>query len=284
MGNKNISDLVRDMYKILEDRSSSIDVHSLSKMMAKRLSEKQGGPSLRMSSIGEKCARKLWYKEHMPEVAEKIPGHTAIKFLTGDILEEIILTLAEQAGHKVEARQEEVIFEGVKGHVDAIIDGFIVDVKSANSRSMEKFRRHTLERDDPFGYLDQIGIYAEALRDDPRLVTKGEGAFLAADKELGHIILDRYRLPKRDWKGIIASIRDKLSWAEPPARAYIDEADGKSGNRQIPMPCRYCAFKKECWKDSNGGMGLREYIYRNGPRWLTKVIREPNVLENSKVE
>ena len=277
---KNLSTLVQDIYKLLETGSARIDGSNLGEMISMRIGEKGvGGPALRMSNIGEKCVRKLWYREHRMDAAAPIPGHTRLKFITGDIKEELILSLAEQTGHKVEARQEEVEYEGVKGHIDAIIDGVLVDVKSANSRSMEKFKQHKLETDDPFGYLDQLGLYREALLQDKRLVNKDAVAFLAADKELGHIVLDVYPVRRRNWTSIIANIRDALKRSDPPARAYQDEPDGVSGNRQLCMQCRYCDYKEVCYSDANGGKGLRKFIYSYGPKWLTKVVKEPKVNE-----
>lgn len=277
---KSLSTLVSDVYQLLESQKAVIDADRLGKMIASRLSETRGGPALRMSNVGEKCVRKLWYREHSPEKAEPIPGFTRLKFITGDIKEELVLSLAEQAGHTVEARQEEVTFEGVKGHVDAIIDGTLIDVKSANSRSMEKFRKHNLERDDPFGYLDQIGLYAEALRGDRRIKDPDRVAFIAADKELGHLVVDSYDIKRRDWKGMISRVKEALSSREPPARYYSDEPDGASGNRGLCVQCRYCEYKNTCWQDANEGRGLRKFLYSNSIKWLTKVTRLPNVQEN----
>lgn len=277
---KTINTLVRDVYALLESGIAKIDVSKLSTMLAGRLDTTKGGPALRMSNAGEKCHRKLWYRQNRPNTSEPIPGFTSLKFLTGDIKEELVLSLVEQTDHKVEGRQEEVEFEGVKGHIDAIIDGMVIDVKSANSRSMEKFKRHALERDDPFGYLDQISLYAEALRDDPRVTVKDEVAFLVADKELGHLVLDRYKLRERPWKDILSNIKETLAKPEPPPRFYQDEPDGKSGNKTICMECRYCSFKEECWKDSNGGRGLRKFLYAAGPKWLTRVMKQPEVFED----
>lgn len=274
---KTIATLVPDIYALLEKGQPKIDAQKLGEMITGRLSLGTGGPALRMSNIGEKCLRKLWYREHSPELAAPILGPTKLKFLIGDIHEEVILSLAEQAGHQVEARQEEVEFEGVKGHVDAIIDGVVFDVKSANSRGMDKFKSHRLEQDDPFGYLDQIGIYAEALKEDPRVRDKDRVAFGASDKELGHLVLDVYPVRPKPWKDIIRRIKDVLGKGEPPGRYYSDEPDGASGNRSLCLQCRYCDYKEECYKDSNNGTGLRKYIYSNGPKFLTKIMREPNV-------
>ena len=242
-----------------------------------------GGPALRMSSLGEKCMRKLWYKERQPEKAEPLFGHTLMNFENGHLLEDYVLDMVAKAGHTVEGRQDEVELYGVKGHIDAIIDGVLVDVKSANSRSIEKFKEHRLESDDPFGYLTQLFGYLDALQGDPRLKVKGSAAFLAVDKELGHLYLDIYRRPEGlDFKEKIDGIREALTKDEPPPRAYKDEADGRSGNRQLSLACRYCQYKTTCWADANSGAGLRKFIYSFGPRWLTHVEREPNVHEEQR--
>lgn len=273
---KSINTLIKDIYGVLERGEVRIDSDKLSKTIANRLSEnKSGGDVLRMSKLGEKCERKLWLAKNRPEAAEHLPGHTLLKFLIGDIHEEVVLSLAEASGHKVEARQETVDLHGVKGHLDAIIDGVIVDVKSANARGMVKFEKHKLESDDPFGYMDQLGAYSESTKDDARVQVKGEVAFLASDKELGHLVLDKYKKPEKDWLKHISRLRGILAEKEPPKRHYMAQPDGASGNMKLPMECTYCQYKNECWKNANEGKGLRKFLYSNGPRWLTYVAREP---------
>ncbi len=279
---KSISTLIPDIYSLLSKGEIKIDAQRLGNMISKRLedhSKGSNGPTLRMSSLGEKCLRKLWMRENKPEKAEPLAPHTILSFLIGDIFEEVILSLAEATDHTVELRQETVELEGVVGHIDGIIDGTLVDVKSANARSIDKFKNHRLEQDDPFGYMDQISAYVEALQGNPSLKIRGEAAFLAADKELGHLVIDRYKKRERNWREHIQRIRDTITQAFPPKRPYFPEPDGKSGNMQLPLPCRYCQFKKECWKDANAGRGLRKFIYSSGPRWLTHVERTPDVQE-----
>lgn len=273
---KSISTLVSDIYKVLEEGKARIDTLKLAKMISLRLEEtKSGGDVLRMSKLGEKCERKLWFGQNKPEAAEPLPGHTLLKFLIGDIHEEVVLSLAEAAGHKVEARQDTVELHGVTGHLDAVIDGVLVDVKSANSRGMHKFKDHKLDSDDPFGYMDQLGAYSEASKEDERVQVKGEVAFLASDKELGHLVIDKYKKPEKDWLKHITRLRGILAEKEPPKRAYMPEPDGSSGNQKIPMQCSYCVYKTECYKNANNGRGLRKFLYSSGPRWLTHVEREP---------
>lgn len=274
---KNISTLVKDIYALLETGKAKLDGDRLGKSIAKSLEASKGGDALRMSTLGEKCVRKLWFRQNQPETAEPIEGHTLVKFTTGHILEDTVLELAQQAGHDVQGRQTELHLFGVRGHRDAIIDGVLVDVKSANSRSIHKFARHRLESDDPFGYLDQLDAYLAGSQDDPALKVRGEAAFLAVDKELGHLYLDTYKMPKKPWENIIAGIRSVLKEANPPPRAYHPKPHNKDGSMKLPMECSYCQYKSECWKDVNNGIGLKKYIYSYGPVWLTKIVKEPNV-------
>ena len=98
-----------------------------------RLTEQRGEPTLRMSNIGTPCNRKLWYSINRPSESEPLRPETRLKFLFGDILEELLLWLAKLAGHHVEAEQEEVVIYGsspssegehaVRGHKDGYIDG-----------------------------------------------------------------------------------------------------------------------------------------------------------------
>jgi hypothetical protein len=222
--------------------------------------------------------KQLWYLINRPELAEPIQPQARNKFHYGHILEEWGLFLAEVAGHKVEAQQEEVSYHGVLGHIDAIIDGVVVDVKSANSRSFSKFREHRLDSDDPFGYRDQLSLYVLALQGDARVKIKGSGAFLAIDKELGHIVLDSYKNKETDYEAEIIRKRKMLELPEPPDRCFEPIPDGKSGNLRLNTQCSYCPFKEHCWPES------RTFLYSNGPRTLVHVEREPDVPEIKRGE
>lgn len=278
--NKSISTLVPDIYKVigegkkLDPKRSQEFGQRLATLLTDRLAAPETGGQLRMSNFGSKCDRQLWYRVNQFEAAEPLKPNTKFGFNYGEIIEQYVLFLAEEAEHKVEYRQGEVELYGVKGHIDAIIDGCLVDVKSANSRSFDKFKFHRLNSDDPFGYLTQLNMYLAAVQD--RVEVKGEAAFLAIDKELGHIVLDRYRKQERDWKAEVDRRKALLNAVEPPRRPYSPEPYGKSGNYQLPLPCRYCPFKNTCWPE------LRTFIYSSGPVFLTKVVKEPDVQENKK--
>lgn len=275
-----ISTVVDDVYSLFGSgkEPDQRDLDELGKAMATHIADafKKREPrgELRASVIGTACKRKLWYQANKPELAEDPQPWAKMKFLYGHLIEELALFLIQEAGHKVERRQEEVDVEGVKGHLDAVVDGVVVDVKSANSRGMGKFYGNGLLKEDPFGYLTQINFYKEGLHDDPEVSKQDRVAFIAVDKELGHIVLDQYEAkPGERVREEVKSAIAVASSTDLPPRGYFAEPDGKSGNMQLTMECRYCPFKKDCWP------GLRVFKYANGPRYLTRVVKEPDVPE-----
>lgn len=274
-----MSDIVQDIYKVVKDGADVTEEQAskfgkdLSDIIANRLRVKEERPfTLRMSNIG-KGARQLWYEKRYP-AGEDIPAYTLVKFMFGDILESLLLFLADVAGHKVTSHQAEVTLDGIKGHIDADIDGVTVDVKSASTHAFKKFRDGTLFEDDPFGYVEQLAGYCKA-RGTP-------GAWLAIDKQNGHIAylpLDKEDVVRYDVSKRIEYIKEAVEQEEAPERCYPDEPEGASGNMALGINCSYCPFKERCWADANGGMGLRTFLYSTGPKYLTKVVREPKVRE-----
>lgn len=237
---------------------------------------KTGGNPIRFSSLGKKD-RQIWYAAHPPENVEKLPPTTSYKFLFGDIHEVLLLFLAKEAGHDVSMLQAEVEEDGVRGHLDAVIDGVVVDCKSASPYSFNKFKDGSFVFDDPFGYIPQISGYANKLG-----LTK-EAAFLVSEKVSGAITLatvDQFTIEGNPPGPKIAHLKEVISADTPPPRCYSDVPEGKSGNRKLDVGCSYCAFKDACWTDANEGQGLRKFMYGRGPVWLTKVVREPRVDES----
>jgi hypothetical protein len=247
-------------------------------IIASRLREQKKGRrpfTLRMSNIG-KGARQLWYDKRYGS-EEQFPANVLVKFMFGDIIEQLILFLAVLSGHSVSHCQDEVVVDGIKGHIDADIDGVTVDVKSASTHAFRKFSDGTLADNDPFGYIEQIAGYAKARDTD--------GAFLAVDKQNGHIAyleIPKEELASVDVPARIAYLKDMIESPVEPERCYPDEEEGASGNRALCVNCSYCAHKYRCWADANGGMGLRTFQYASGPKFLTKVIKEPKVYESTQ--
>lgn len=269
-----IATLIGDIEKLFEGghdcNEQNVEAlgHAIAKTVAARLKEagEERKFTLRLSQLG-RPDRQLWYDAHHKGEPEPLPPNAKMKFLFGDILEDLLLFLAVEAGHDVQNQQKELVVDGVKGHMDATIDGVPVDTKSASSYSFKKFKEGTLRHQDDFGYMWQIAGYCHAEKAD-------EGAFFAIDKQLGHICLLRipknelalYNVPER-----VAEQKAIIALPEPPEHCYEAEPDGKSGNMKLGTSCSYCKHKWYCWG------GLQGYVYSNGPRYLTKVEREPDV-------
>lgn len=272
-----IKTLVEDIYGLFdpskghkpnEDNLNEF-AENLKSILRERLAEREPlNNPLRFSSLG-KQDRQLWYMaKNYPQ--EDLSAKTYFKFLYGDVIEQLLLFLAKESGHSVELHQHEVEVEGVKGHIDAVIDGVLVDVKSASPYGYKKFVLNTVTEDDPFGYVQQLAGYAQVVTPDRA------PAWLAMDKVSGAIcvaplsqsIVKDYPVNDR-----INHLKEVIAQDEPPARCYEDEEDGKSGNRKLGTACGYCAFKHSCWP------GLRTFSYSNGPRYLTRVSKLPDVPE-----
>ncbi len=107
----------------------------LAKATRPRTSVREPG-KLWASDLGESCHRKTYYKFCEPDKGQPLMGHTKFKFLYGNILEEAVLYMAEEAGHKVEYQQNPVRINiptanGGEWQVSGRIDGIVDDELSA---------------------------------------------------------------------------------------------------------------------------------------------------------
>lgn len=238
-----------------------------------RMEDERKVGKLRLSQISHPCDRKIWYDINQPELAEPLSAQNHIKFMYGDILEEMVLFLAKVSGHDVQGEQDELDLYGIKGHRDAVIDGVTVDVKSASSFSFNKFLAGLTNRNDGFGYLGQLDSYIEAAKGDPLVTDQSKGAFLVIDKQLGKIHLDVHTRIGIDWRNRIFSLQRTVEDTRPPPRSFSAVPDGAKGNERLDTVCSYCVHKSSCWP------GLRTFLYASGPRFFSRVQSPPNVQE-----
>lgn len=295
---KTIETLVDDIHNLLDGKNP---LENLPEGLAERFGERMAQvaqtrvltrtervPRLSPSNIGKPCTRQLWYSINQSDKGEKLNPIVRLKFLYGDITEELLLFLAEAAGHTVQGRQDRVEIEGIWGNRDAIIDGTLVDVKSASTYGFVKFRDGTLVSDDPFGYIGQIQTYLAASQEDPLVTDKDRCAFFVMDKGLGHICVDIHPRVEFDVREIT---RQKIALVNspevPPRRwdtipdGYVNKSTGKfmpNGNEKLAPGCSYCEFKHHCWD------GLRTFLYSGKVVHLAKVEKEPKVPELKKDE
>ena len=280
---KTIDTLVEDIYKLVQEGTTELTDEvfesfgkSVAQIMKRRLTEAQEEKptfTLRMSNIGSPCARKLYLEKNNPEEKEPLNAPTLLKFMYGDIIEEMLLFLASASGHRVEGMQDEQSIAGIKGHRDCVIDGVLMDVKSASSFSFQKFANHKLDEDDPFGYVVQGNSYLYAGQDDPIIEDKDNFGFLVMDKTLGHICVDMHK--KKDWDldALYEKRKEIVNGSDIPHRAFDAIPDGKSGNLKLGTFCSYCDVKDACWPE------LRTFLSSRGPVFLTHVEKEPRMAE-----
>ena len=279
MPKKTVHTLVQDIQDLILNGKEELDQDNLEDFlsimreeMERLLSPYEGErKKLRLSAIG-RTDRKLWYEVNDP-VPRKETASLRMRFFYGHILEAILLYLCKEAGHKVEDRQLEVELEGVKGHIDAVIDGALVDVKSASDYSFKKFKSGSLENNDPFGYIAQISGYMEALDLE-------EGGFLTINKNSGEIcFMEMDELMRINASERVKHLKKVVNSKKIPERCFSPVPDGQSGNMILSKDCVFCDYKEKCWQDANEGVGLRIFRYSNGYRYFTHIVKEPNVEE-----
>ena len=273
---KKIESLVEDIYEVLKTNQAAegVDVEKViddfgeaMKNILKNqvLTKHEDKRTLRMSNIG-KQELYLWYLHNGYE-AEKMTSQTLMKFLYGHATEELVLALAELSGHTVTNKQGKAEVEGIKGSMDCVIDGVLIDVKTASPFGFKKFKEGSVRSDDPFGYLDQLRGYAESLGKD-------EGGWLVIDKTNGALCTNiesfKYDDDIKDRiKYLKCMVEDNIS----PEKCFAPVPDGKSGNLKLAMQCSYCVYKRHCYPE------VKVFSYSTGPRFLTKIVNYPKVNE-----
>ncbi len=282
---KTIDTLIEDINLVLQGGSgwnstvTDFFTNGLVDLVQDRFTKKQEVRNyLSLSQVGDPCRLKLWKRVNQPQLAAELAPESIGNFFYGDLLELVVISLAMASGHRVDGLQQELDVFGVKGHGDVLIDGMVVDVKSASRFGFEKFKNHKLKEEDPFGYISQLSSYLYAYKDDPRVVHKDKAAFLVINKDRFKLALDVYDLraelaaKEKEIKEVVADV----SSSTPPER-LPDEPEGKSGNRKLSTVCGYCDFKHSCWPN------LRTFSYSTGLTHLTKVVKEPKVYEVKNV-
>tara|TARA_R110000787_G_scaffold60547_2_gene137284 strand:+ start:344 stop:1213 length:870 start_codon:yes stop_codon:yes gene_type:complete len=283
---KTTDTVVRDIYDMMvsKDADPSVDVEAEIEKFGEGVKElmrtefgrekRQDKRTLRLSNIG-RTDRYLWNVVAGTE-KEKIEPHTYIKFMYGHLIEEMLLFLTRMSGHEVTDEQKQCEVNGIRGSMDCKIDGVVTDVKSASSFGFKKFKDGSLLHDDPFGYVDQIKAYAHS-------EGSSQIGWLAMDKTNGYLTFLKYDMadPKvkevLDFESTITErvdhLKSMVKKPEPDTYCHKPKPDGKSGNMELALGCSYCQYKRHCFPD------LRVFKYSHKPKFLCKVVKEPNVQE-----
>ena len=281
---KTIDTLVEDIYAVLQGgagftaQNEGEVAGDIEGLLYTRLRHKEKPRNyLSMSSVGSQCDKQLWYRVNS-QPDEDTPSPDKLKFLYGDMIEALVLELAVAAGHTISHRQTKVTVEGVGGHMDAVIDGMVVDVKSASEFSFKKFKSGLTKDNDSFGYMQQLSGYLYGCQILDAVTEKNRAAFLVIHKVTGEILLsivdfteylkhvpnDVYRA-----KTVVAGPMPKKRLATVP-----QNKDGS--NTKLCTTCSYCSYKKQCWPEA------RAFEYYNGVQYLVEVSKTPRTSEIGK--
>lgn len=279
---KDITTLIPDIEKLVTSGTDVPAPTSMSNDIAlaysRQLRKRSGSrkpDTLFFSELGSPCDRKLWYGYHKQELAEPIPPSAKVKFMYGDMLESLVLQLCRDAGHSVTDEQREVEYNvpgtkyRVRGRIDAVVDGLLVDVKSVTKHSEKKFYGGL--RDDPFGYYAQLNGYASVMEHT-------EAGFLTIQKELGHIKMFPIKQSDTSFATSVAravgvvELSDTAMMTVP--RLEPVDANSAGTNKKLCTTCSYCPYKYVCWEGE-----LRAFSYSGKVELLTQVASVPRVPE-----
>ncbi len=251
-----------------------------SRVLSEKLKRERKEFTLRFSNIGTPCVRKLWLEKNSQEQNTFRP-EVYHKFAFGDLTEEYLLFLAELSGHEVIYRQQKVELEGITGHIDVVIDGMLVDCKSASSNSFKKFKEGLTTENDSFGYLTQLGAYHFKAKELPEVIFKNQAAFLVFDKQHGHIHLDIHDFSTINYSELFKQRKEQVASDIIPDRHFEPVPDGytkdgefrPNGNLKLGINCSYCEQKFKCWEN------IRTFMSFKGPIYFTHIVKEPRMAE-----
>lgn len=281
-----IDGITGSMDRVLTGEGVSLSVEQLSSIgtsvataLNKSTSSTKTAPkrTIYASELGETCPRKVWYRHNTPEVAEPLSPTNKLRFMYGDVVESLALSLVEAGGHSVTHKQQKLVLNiggwDVVGRIDAIIDGHVVDVKSTTSAGVRKFFDLHKGGNDPYGYLEQLGFYylaCEEQFDD----MYGAG-FLVVNKTTGDYSYHDYTGFLPDY----TALTRRVGWLAHQTHygntvAPIVPEPTSYNNTKLSDKCAMCQYKRACFP------ALKTYQYADGRLvHLVDVKRVPNLQE-----
>lgn len=128
-----------------------------------QLSEASQSHGLRVSSLGSygmvQALKVVAWKQYRRSLREKPSiGRKADVFHTGDVIEARLLAVMESSGLTVTHKQDELMWHGVTGHPDGMVENTVFDVKTSSSGNFKRFLKNP-----PLTYVTQLSVYAQAL-------------------------------------------------------------------------------------------------------------------------
>lgn len=229
--------------------------------LRKQLSRNEGY-RIRMSGLGRPlCQQKLEQQGNKQDMSY----NDIMRFLIGDLIEAVAVFVLKSAEVKVVDTQRtcELDIDGttVKGTLDLIMnDGEdkVWDIKSTSPWSYDnKFATRggydVIKEDDPFGYIMQGFLYAEA-QGMPFggwiAINKssGEWAFVEAPEDQEEDRKEYIADAKKRVQSLLEDKGFKIPFTPEDEMYTVSGQKVKTGNKIMPKTCTFCSFKSICWK------------------------------------
>lgn len=202
-------------------------------------------PCLRLSSIGN-CLRKQAYQLlNYPIKGKEIDSRAKMVFFMGDFVEMSVVHLAELAGCAITDQQKEVEINGVKGHIDGIHKGRLVEIKSMSSFAFTKFDKN---REINESYVYQINAYMEALGLD-------ETIYIALNKDACFLAQTTYKKDNR----IVDDIYKRIEFLKKIGENLPEKPYSPNDKGYLPWQCLYCQYWGHCWPTSDKILSGKSY-------------------------
>jgi len=196
------------------------------------------GNTIAMSTIGDECARKLWFNLHWVGEPEKITVRVRNLFNTGTRAEDFIIKDLERIGILVKNRQEELW--GFMDHAHGFTDGacenvpdapkttHLLEIKTHNDRNFTKLVKEGVRKCFP-------NHYAQCQR-----YMKGTGLkrclYVGYNKNTSEYYIERIRYDAGFADDLVRKEQDIIMSSTPPKKIFERSWYG----------CKFCQYSENC--------------------------------------
>lgn len=193
--------------------------------------------------------------------------NAVLRFLLGDLTEAVVMLVLREIGAKIVDFQKAVSLQigdyKINGTLDVILEDElgvqkVWDIKSASEWAFNyKYSGgyDKLKEDDPFGYLMQGYLYAEA-------TGLPFGGWIVVNKSSGQIII----VEAPEWQGddraeYLADAQRRINILTDPESTYdripddfethkVDGEVKRTGNKILSKQCSMCGYRSHCWPNA----------------------------------
>jgi len=234
----------------------------------RQLVRQRGEFRIRMSGLGRPLCQQVLEKKGIKEDMEY---NTLFRFMFGDLTESILMLIMKEAGIDIVDYQRAVELQVgdtlVNGTLDVIIRDElgvekVWDVKSASDWAFNyKFTGMNggydkLKEDDPFGYVMQGFLYAEA-------TGLPFGGWIVVNKSSGMVaIVEVPDWAQDDKEAYLKNAEERVKFlTNPDVEPFVPfksefetyKRNGeviRTGNKVLPRQCNLCGYRSHCWPDA----------------------------------